>query len=56
MMKKGVHGQWPTQEKFPELSGTKQQTKLLAIFASGAGSNAQKIIEHFKIQHWQELI
>ncbi|MEP6926545.1 MAG: phosphoribosylglycinamide formyltransferase [Ginsengibacter sp.] len=26
----------------------KQQTKHLAIFASGAGSNAQKIIEHFK--------
>lgn len=25
-----------------------QQTKHIAIFASGAGSNAQKIIEHFK--------
>ena len=29
-------------------SGNKQTTTHLALFASGAGSNAQKIIEHFK--------
>jgi formyltetrahydrofolate-dependent phosphoribosylglycinamide formyltransferase len=41
-----VNGQW-SMEKFPEYN-KKQHTKHMAIFASGAGSNAQKIIEHFK--------
>src|SRR6266550_367592 len=41
-----VNGQWSI-ETASEYN-KKQPTKHLAIFASGAGSNAQKIIEHFK--------
>ena len=47
MKKSTVNGQWSI-EKASEFNSQKQQTKHLAIFASGAGSNAQKIIEHFK--------
>lgn len=33
-----------------KLSGNKKSTPKMAIFASGAGSNAQKIIEYFKLR------
>lgn len=35
-------------EKFNALKASKTQIKKIAIFASGAGSNAQKIIDHFR--------
>jgi formyltetrahydrofolate-dependent phosphoribosylglycinamide formyltransferase len=48
MMKKGsiVSNQWPVEKA---LENNKEPSlKHVAIFASGAGSNAQKIIEYFK--------
>jgi formyltetrahydrofolate-dependent phosphoribosylglycinamide formyltransferase len=48
MKKKSIANSQASIEKIPGLSSTKQQTKHIAIFASGAGSNAQKMIEHFK--------
>lgn len=45
-----VNDQWSIEEtsEYNPIPGKNSSTKHLAIFASGAGSNAQKIIKHFK--------
>jgi phosphoribosylglycinamide formyltransferase-1 len=47
MKKKSMFNSHLPIEKVSE-NNKKQSTKHMAIFASGAGSNAQKIIDHFK--------
>jgi len=38
----------PVTSSVPDTSNTKPETISVALFASGAGSNAQKIIDHFR--------